>query len=164
VPYPALKIRRTRAAIFNHVGEGPGAHGRRAGDGRASMKWKEWRGRTGYVGGTASGARIWSAAGVHQLHACLLTIREQALPKSEAANPLVTRLNNWVALKGHCGDAAPFCGGAQCLDLFRKRQGGRAAAVLRSFVTSCEVEIRFARFKDVLTSCPIDGLSQVHTS
>lgn len=100
-----------------------------------------------------------------RLHAYLLTIREQVLPKSEAGQAIAYTLNNWIALTRYCGDGdlaidnnaterslRGFAVGRNNWTFFGSDNGGRTAAVLRSFVTSCElVKIDpFAWFKDVL--------------
>ncbi len=100
-----------------------------------------------------------------QLHEYLLTIREQVLPKSEAGQAIAYTLNNWTALTRYCGDGdlsidnnaterslRGFAVGRNNWTFFGSDNGGKTAAVLRSFVTSCElVKIDpFAWFKDVL--------------
>jgi transposase len=100
-----------------------------------------------------------------RLHEYLLTIREQVLPKSEAGLAIAYTLNNWTALTRYCGDGdlsidnnaterslRGFAVGRNNWTFFGSDNGGITAAVLRSFVTSCElVKIDpFAWFKDVL--------------
>ena len=102
---------------------------------------------------------------LNQLHGYLLTIREQVLPKSEAGQAIAYTLNNWTALTRYCGDGdlaidnnaterslRGFAVGRNNWTFFGSDNGGKTAAVLRSFVTSCElVKIDpFAWFKDVL--------------
>lgn len=100
-----------------------------------------------------------------RLHEYLLTIREQVLPKSDAGQAIAYTLNNWTALTRYCGDGdlaidnnaterslRAFAVGRNNWTFFGSDNGGKTAAVLRSFVTSCElVKIDpFAWFKDVL--------------
>ena len=102
---------------------------------------------------------------LNRLHEYLLTIREQVLPKSEAGQAIAYTLNNWVALTRYCGDGdlsidnnaterslRGFAVGRNNWTFFGSDNGGKTAAVLRSFVTSCElVKIDpFAWFKYVL--------------
>jgi len=100
-----------------------------------------------------------------RLHAYLLTTREQVLPKSEAGQAIAYTLKNWTALTRYCGDGdlaidnngterslRGFAVGRNNWTFFGSDGGGRTAAVLRSFVTSCElVKVDpFAWFRDVL--------------
>lgn len=100
-----------------------------------------------------------------QLHEYLLTIRGQVLPKSESGQAIAYTLNNWTALTCYCGDGdlaidnnaterslRGFAIGRNNWTFFGSDNGGKTAAVLRSFVTSCElVKIDpFAWFRDVL--------------
>jgi transposase len=100
-----------------------------------------------------------------QLHDYLLTIREQVLPKSDAGQAIAYTLKNWIALTRYCSDGdlpidnngterslRSFAVGRNNWTFFGSDNGGRTAAVLRSFVSSCEL-VRidpFAWFKDVL--------------
>lgn len=101
-----------------------------------------------------------------QLHEYLLTIREQVLPKSESGQAIAYTLNNWTALTRYCGDGnlaidnnaterslRGFAIGRNNWTFFGSDNGGKTAAVLRSFVTSCElVKIDpFAWFRDVFS-------------
>ena len=100
-----------------------------------------------------------------RLQAYLLTIRGQALPKSEAGQAMAYALKNWTALTRYCGDGdlaidnngterslRGFAVGRNNWTFFGSDGGGRTAAVLRSFVTSCElVKVDpSAWFRDVL--------------
>ena len=102
---------------------------------------------------------------LNQLHDYLLTIREQVLPKSEAGQAIAYALKNWTALTRYCSDGdllidnngterslRSFAVGRNNWTFFGSDNGGRIAAVLRSFVTSCElVKVDpFAWFRDVL--------------
>jgi transposase len=103
---------------------------------------------------------------LNQLHEYLLVIREQVLPKSEAMQAIAYTLNNWTALTRYCGDGdlsidnnaterslRGFAIGRNNWTFFGSDNGGKTAAVLRSFVTSCElVKVDpFAWFRDVLS-------------
>ena len=100
-----------------------------------------------------------------KLHEYLLTIREQVLPKSESGQAIAYTLKNWTALTRYCGDGdlaidnnaterslRGFAIGRNNWTFFGSDNGGKTAAVLRSFVTSCElVKIDpFTWFRDVL--------------
>jgi transposase len=102
---------------------------------------------------------------LNQLHEYLLTIREQVLPKSEAGQAVAYTLKNWTALTRYCSDGdllidnngterslRSFAVGRNNWTFFGSDNGGRTAAVLRSFVTSCELAglDPFAWFRDVL--------------
>jgi transposase len=100
------------------------------------------------------------------LHDYLLTIREQVLPKSEAGQAIAYTLKNWTALTRYCSDGdlsidnnaterslRSFAVGRNNWTFFGSDNGGKTAAVLRSFVSSCEL-VRidpFAWFRDVLS-------------
>ncbi len=103
------------------------------------------------------------------LHQYLLTIREQVLPKSEAGQAIAYTLKNWTALIRYCSDGdlsidnnaterslRSFAVGRNNWTFFGSDGGGKTAAVLRSFISSCEI-VRidpFAWFKDVLSRIP----------
>jgi transposase len=102
---------------------------------------------------------------LNQLHEYLLTIREQVLPKSDAGQAVAYTLKNWTALTRYCSDGdllidnngterslRSFAVGRNNWTFFGSDNGGRTAAVLRSFVTSCELARidPFAWFRDVL--------------
>ncbi len=103
---------------------------------------------------------------LNQLHDYLLTIREQVLPKSEAGQAITYTLQNWAALTRYCSDGGlsidnnaterslrSFAVDRNNWTFFGSDNGGKAAAVLRSFVSSCEI-VRidpFAWFCDVLS-------------
>jgi transposase len=102
---------------------------------------------------------------LNQLREYLLTIREQVLPKSEAGQAIAYTLKNWTALTRYWSDGdllidnngterslRSFAVGRNNWTFFGSDNGGRTAAVLRSFVTSCELAKidPFAWFRDVL--------------
>ncbi len=102
---------------------------------------------------------------LERLHSYLLEIRDQLLPKSDAGQAVAYTLKNWKALTRY--DTNPdlsidnnaterslrcFAVGRNNWTFFGSDRGGKTAAVLRSFVTSCElVKVDpFAWFSDVL--------------
>jgi transposase len=103
---------------------------------------------------------------LNRLHDYLLTIRDQVLPKSEAGQAIAYTLKNWVALTRYCSDGdlpidnnaterslRSFAVGRNNWTFFGSDNGGKTAAVLRSFVSSCEL-VRidpFSWFRDVLS-------------
>jgi transposase len=102
---------------------------------------------------------------LNQLHGYLLAIREQVLPKSEAGQAINYTLKNWAALTRYCSDGnlsidnnaterslRSFAVGRNNWTFFGSDNGGKTAAVLRSFISSCELAKAdpFAWFKDVL--------------
>jgi transposase len=104
-----------------------------------------------------------------RLHEYLLAIREQVLPKSEAGQAIAYTLKNWTALIRYCADGdlsidnnaterslRGFAVGRNNWTFFGSDNGGKTAAVLRSFISSCElVKIDpFAWFKEVLSRIP----------
>jgi transposase len=102
---------------------------------------------------------------LNQLHEYLLKIRGQVLPKSDAGQAIAYTLKNWAALTCYCSDGdllvdnnaterslRGFAVGRNNWTFFGSDNGGKTAAVLRSFVSSCEL-VRvdpFAWFRDVL--------------
>ena len=116
---------------------------------------------------------------LQRLHQYLLTIREQVLPKSEAGQAIAYALKNWIALTRYCGNGdlaidnnaterslRSFAIGRNNWTFFGSDNGGRTAAVLRSFVSTCEL-VRidpFAWFRDVLgrvAAHPMSRLSEL---
>jgi transposase len=103
---------------------------------------------------------------LNQLHAYLLTIQSQVVPKSQSGKAIAYGLKNWTALTRYCGNGdlaidnnsterslRGFAIGRNNWTFFGSDTGGKTAAVLRSFITSCElVKIDpFAWFRDVLS-------------
>ncbi len=89
---------------------------------------------------------------LERLHAYLLQIHNDLLPKSEAGQAVGYALKNWTALtrytenpnlsidNNHTERALRcFAVGRANWTFFGSDRGGRTAAVLRSFVTSCEL-------------------------
>jgi transposase len=102
---------------------------------------------------------------LNRLHEYLLAILEQVLPKSEAGQAVAYALKNWTALTRYCSDGdlsidnngterslRSFAVGRNNWTFFGSDNGGTTAAVLRSFVTTCELARidPFAWFRDVL--------------
>jgi hypothetical protein len=101
-----------------------------------------------------------------ELHAYLLKIREEVLPKSAAGQAVSYALKNWPALTRYCED-----GGVSIDNNHTERslrgiavgrnnwlfvgsdRGGKTMAILRSFVGACEMAKvdPFAWFQDVLS-------------
>jgi hypothetical protein len=104
-----------------------------------------------------------------RLHAYLLEVRNQLLPKSEAGQAVAYTLKNWTALTRYVENPdlsidnnhtervlRCFAVGRANWIFFGSDRGGKTAAVLRSFVTSCELAKvdPFAWFRDVLSRIP----------
>jgi transposase len=100
-----------------------------------------------------------------RLHVYLLQIRDELLPKSDAGQAVAYALKNWAALTRYSSNPdlsidnnaterslRCFAVGRNNWTFFGSDRGGRTAAVLRSFVTSCELAKvePFAWFRDVL--------------
>lgn len=101
-----------------------------------------------------------------KLHAYLREIQEQLLPKSEAGQAVNYILKNWTALTRYCDhpdlsidnnhterSLRGWAVGRNNWTFFGSDRGGKTAAVLKSFVASCElVKVDpFAWFQDVLS-------------
>jgi hypothetical protein len=109
----------------------------------------------------------------------LREIQGEVLPKSPAGRAVSYTLKNWTALNRYCDDGdleidnnatersiRGVAVGRRNWTFFGSDQGGKTAAVLRSFVASCQragVE-PFAWFKDVLSrigSHPINRIAEL---
>ncbi len=101
-----------------------------------------------------------------ELHAYLLRIREEILPKSDAGQVVSYALKNWAALTRYCEDGGlsidnnhterslrGIAVGRRSWLFVGSDRGGRTMAILRSFVGSCElVKVDpFEWFRDVLS-------------
>jgi hypothetical protein len=101
-----------------------------------------------------------------KLEVYLLEIREQLLPKSEAGQAVNYLLKNWTALTRYCDNPdlsidnnhterslRGWAVGRANWIFFGSDRGGKTAAVLRSFVASCQLAKidPFAWFHDVLS-------------
>ena len=100
------------------------------------------------------------------LHQYLLKIQHEILPKSDAGQAVAYALKNWTALTRYCDDGdlpidnnrtersiRGFAVGRGNWMFFGSDNGGKTAAILRSFITSCElVKVDpFNWFRDVLS-------------
>lgn len=113
------------------------------------------------------------------LHEYLEKIREEVLPKSEAGQAVAYALKNWTALIRYLEDGdlsidnnhterslRGIAVGRRNWTFVGSDRGGQTMAVLRSFVTSCELAKvdPFAWFQDVLTrigECSIQHLDDL---
>lgn len=101
----------------------------------------------------------------HELHAYLLKIRDELLPKSDAGQAVAYILKNWLALTRYLdhGDLPidnnrterslrGIAVGRNNWTFLGSDRAGKTMAILRSFVTSCELNKvdPFAWFRDVL--------------
>ncbi len=116
---------------------------------------------------------------VADLHAYLLRIQPELLPKSDAGQTVNYILKNWLALTRYLedGDLAidnnrterslrGIAVGRNNWTFLGSDRGGRTMAILRSFVSSCELTgvDPFAWFNDVLSriaACSIQNLEQL---
>jgi transposase IS66 family protein/transposase IS66-like protein len=113
---------------------------------------------------------------LERLHVYLHQIRDQVLPKSEVGQAVAYTLKNWTALARYCEDPdlsidnnateralRCFAVGRANWTFFGTDRGGKTAAVLRSFVTSCElVKLDpFAWFRDVLSRIADHSMSKL---
>jgi transposase len=111
-----------------------------------------------------------------RLHEYLQEIQDQLLPKSEAGQAVAYTLKNWTALTRYCDDGdlsidnnaaervlRGIAVGRGNWTFFGSDTGGKTAAVLRSFVTSCElVKIDpFAWFRDVLDRIAVHPITKL---
>lgn len=114
-----------------------------------------------------------------KLHGYLLEIQAEVLPKSPEGRAVRYTLNNWTALNRYCEDGdleidnnhtersiRGVAVGRHNWIFFGSDQGGHTAAVLRSFVGSCQrVGVdSYAWFQDVLTRVaaqPITRLAEL---
>jgi transposase len=114
-----------------------------------------------------------------QLRAYLREIENQVLPKSPAGQAVAYARKNWAALTRYCDDPQlaidnnhterslrGFAVGRNNWTFFGSDRGGRTAAILRSFVSSCEsVKIDpFVWFRDVLSRIgehPVNRLDEL---
>ena len=102
----------------------------------------------------------------NQLHAYLLTINTQLLPKSEAGQAVAYILKNWLALTRYLEDGdlpidnnrterslRGIAVGRNNWTFLGSDRAGKTMAILRSFVSSCELNRLdpFAWFRDILT-------------
>ena len=113
---------------------------------------------------------------LEQLHAYLLKIKDELLPKSEAGLAVAYALKNWAALTRYVEDGdlsidnnhterslRGVAVGRNNWTFLGSDRGGRTMAVLRSFVSSCElVKIDpFEWFRDVLSRIATHSIQQL---
>jgi transposase len=111
-----------------------------------------------------------------QLKDYLLKIRDQVLPKSEAGQAVSYALKNWIALTRYLEDGdlsidnnhterslRGLAIGRHNWTFLGSDRGGQTMAVLRSFVTSCELAKvdPFAWFQDVLSRIGEHSIQQL---
>jgi transposase len=117
-----------------------------------------------------------SAPLIAKLHAYLLMIRDEVLPKSPAARAVRYALNHWDALTRFVADGAleidngavertnrDIALGRANWTFFGSDNGGKTAAVLLSFIAMCKrnsVE-PFAWFRDVLSRIATHPLNRL---
>jgi transposase len=100
------------------------------------------------------------------LHDYLVEIETEVLPKIPEGRAVRYTLKNWNALNRYCEDWDLEIVGRNNWVFFGSDQGGRTAAVLRSFVATCQrIGIDpFTWVKDVLSriaSHPITRLTEL---
>jgi transposase len=117
-----------------------------------------------------------SARLLGKLHPYLLQLRQEVLPKSPSGAAVRYALNQWVALTRFLDDGEleidngateranrDIAIGRGNWTFFGSDQGGKTAAVLRSFIASCKrcgVE-PFAWFRDVLSRIPAHSVHRL---
>jgi transposase len=112
----------------------------------------------------------------NQLHAYLLSIRPQLLPKSDAGQAVAYLLKNWPALTRYLDDGdlsidnnrterslRGIAVGRRNWTFLGSDRGGKTMAILRSFVSSCELNNvdPFAWFQDVLARIPAHSIQRL---
>ena len=117
-----------------------------------------------------------SALVLDKLHNYLLEIQAEVLPKSPAGRAVRYTLKNWTALNRYCEDGnlsidnnaterdiRGVAVGRNNWMFFGSDQGGKTAAVLRSFTASCQrVGVEpFAWFKDVLSRIATHPITRI---
>lgn len=100
-----------------------------------------------------------------ELHTYLLKIQDELLPKSDAGQAVAYILKNWIALTRYLDNGSLLIDNNRTERSLRgiavgrnnwiflgSDRGGKTMAILRSFVTSCELNKvdPFAWFRDVL--------------
>jgi transposase len=112
----------------------------------------------------------------NQLHAYLLSIHSQLLPKSEPGQAVAYLLKNWLALTRYLEDSElsidnnrterslrGIAVGRRNWTFLGSDRGGKTMAILRSFVSSCEMNKidPFAWFRDVLARIPAHSIQKL---
>jgi transposase len=113
---------------------------------------------------------------LNELNAYLLRIRAELLPKSAAGQAVAYALKNWAALTRYCEDGdleidnnaaerslRGIAVGRNNWTFFGSDNGGKTAAVLRTFVASCErVKIDpWTWYRDVLSRIAYHPINQL---
>lgn len=113
---------------------------------------------------------------LEKLHGYLLEIQTEVLPKSPEGRAVRYTLKNWIALNRYCEDGdleidnnrtersiRGVAVGRHNWIFFGSDHGGHTAAVLRSFVASCQrVGVDpYAWFKDVLTRIAVHPITRL---
>jgi hypothetical protein len=112
----------------------------------------------------------------NQLHAYLLSIQPPLLPKSDAGQAVAYLLKNWLALTRYLEDGdlsidnnrterslRGIALGRRNWTFLGSDRGGKTMAILRSFVSSCELNRidPFAWFHDVLARIPAHSIQKL---
>lgn len=111
-----------------------------------------------------------------ELRAYLLKIRDELLPRSDAGQAVAYILKNWTALTRYLDDGdlsvdnnrterslRGIAVGRNNWTFLGSDRGGKTMAILRSFVTSCELNgvDPFAWFRDVLARIPTHSIRKL---
>jgi transposase len=111
-----------------------------------------------------------------QLHAYLLKIKDQLLPKSDAGQAVSYLLNNWLALTRYLEDGTleidnnrterslrGVAVGRNSWTFLGSDRGGKTFAILKSFASSCELLKLdpFEWFRDVLARIPSHSIHRL---
>jgi transposase len=112
----------------------------------------------------------------NQLHAYLLSIQPQLLPKSDAGQAVAYLVKNWIALTRYLEDGdlsidnnrterslRGIAVGRRNWTFLGSDRGGKTMAILRSFVSSCELNKidPFGWFQDVLARIPAHSIQKL---
>jgi len=113
---------------------------------------------------------------ISDLHAYLLKIKDELLPKSDAGQAVAYILKNWIALTRYLDDGdlpidnnrterslRGLAVGRNNWTFLGSDRGGKTMAILRSFVSSCELNQidPFAWFRDVLARIPSHSIQKL---
>lgn len=113
---------------------------------------------------------------IAELRAYLLKIQDALLPKSDAGQAVVYVLKNWTALTRYLDDGdlpidnnrterslRGIAVGRNNWTFLGSDRGGKTMAILRSFVSSCELNQvdPFAWFRDVLACIPTQSIQKL---
>ena len=113
---------------------------------------------------------------IADLHAYLLNIKAELLPKSDAGQAVAYILKNWTALTRYLNDGdlpidnnrterslRGLAVGRNNWTFLGSDRGGKTMAILRSFISSCELNRidPFAWFRDVLARIPSQSIQKL---